>query len=139
MKPRLPTSTSRVLLLSRKRRCAKYGDAMSTGSFRDLGEPNAAIGKQIKELEGERKELQAIVVGELGDCETGCWEGKPVVTYKNTGAVNENGLYDQFPELAEQYSYKMNVTKLNTTELYKDHGDTIAPLRSRRFLPKAKV
>jgi hypothetical protein len=34
MKPRLPTITSRLLPFSLRRRCAKYGDVMSTGSER---------------------------------------------------------------------------------------------------------
>ena len=64
MKPRLPTMTSRLLPLSLSRRCAKYGDVMSTGSERPP--PSRALQRrEPRHLLDERRQILGARFGDL--------------------------------------------------------------------------
>ena len=91
-----------------------------------------SAGERIKALEDHRAVMQAIVTAELGEAIEGTWQGKPVVTWKNSAPLSEKALRTAHPDLADEYT----ITKetLDREGLYRDHPELTARLRARRFL-----
>ena len=87
-------------------------------------------GKQIETLKAEREAAQNTILRELGAAGEGYWQGRRVVTSKNTGNLTYDSLAALDKELAEQYA----ITKmsLDTKALYAEHPE-VAAYRPRRF------
>jgi putative phage-type endonuclease len=108
---------------------------LSPAAYEALRSYRELTGK-INDLEASRDAARALVCAEMGDASIGTWMDRQVVTWRNTGPVNENTLRTVLPELADQYTVTRDV--LDTKSLYTAMSELIAPYRSRRFL-SAKI
>lgn len=95
------------------------------------------LGEQIKQLEATREALQARVTAELCSASDGTWQGRTVVTWRNTAGLDQQMLAELYPDLAKQY--EVVKTGIDTKALYADHPELVSPLRARRFLPANKI
>jgi putative phage-type endonuclease len=89
-----------------------------------------AHGKAIETLKAERDAAQSLVLRELASAGEGIWNGRTVVTSKNTGSLTYEALSALDTELAAQYDVPRH--SLNTKALYADHPE-VAAYRPRRF------
>lgn len=91
------------------------------------------LGKQIKTLTEERVAAKNIVCAELGDAITGTYDGKDVVTWKNTGHLDEALLRETAPDIAAEFTESVTVQRLERKALAAAHPSLYAAHRGRRF------
>lgn len=94
-------------------------------------------GARIDELDAQRDKLRAVVAAELGDAAEGTWKDQTVVSWRNTGLINEKALRAEQPELAQEFTIARPA--LDTKSFYAAHAGLASRYRSRRFLPAAKI
>jgi predicted phage-related endonuclease len=93
--------------------------------------------RQMREIGAAREELRARVAAELGPAVVGTWQQRPVVSWRNTGPVDEASLRAALPEIADHYTTLRPA--LDTAALFSAQGEQVTPFRSRRFLPAHKI
>lgn len=93
--------------------------------------------RQMNEMNAARDELRACIASELGDAAIGTWQSRPVVSWRNTGPLDEKLLRATMPELADHYTVARPA--LDTHALYVERPREVASFRSRRFLPAHKI
>jgi len=92
--------------------------------------------QQLKTLTEAKDAIKATVCGLLGSALSGSHNGLEVVTWKNTGTFNEAAFTADYPELAAEFTVK--VERLDTKALQSARPDLYAAYRGRRFLPTKK-
>lgn len=93
--------------------------------------------RQMHEMTAARDELRAVIASELGDAAIGTWQQRPVISWRNTGAVDERSLREALPDLVDLYTVMR--PELDTHALYAERSREVASFRSRRFLPAHKI
>lgn len=97
------------------------------------------IGRQLHELKGERDQAKNVVCAELGDAILGTHGGLQVVTWKNTGHLNEDLLRESAPDIVAEFTEKVAVDRLERKAFAAAHPSLYAAHRGRRFNPTRKA
>lgn len=97
------------------------------------------LGGQIKDLTDERNAAKNVVSAELGDAIAGTHDGRPVVTWKNVGHLDEDLLRETAPEIVEEFTERVAVERLARKALAAAHPSLYAAHRGRRFNPIRKA
>lgn len=103
------------------------GDALA-----DLTEYRS-LGEQIKTLERLQDAARARVCAALGSAGAGLADDRTVVTWRNTGPLNETALRTDKPDLYDAYTRP--VREFDRDRFARDHPDMFTAYRSRRFNP----
>lgn len=97
------------------------------------------LGKQLSDLKSERDQAKNVVCAELGDAILGTHGGLQVVTWKNTGHLHEDLLRESAPDIADEFTDKVTVERLDRKALAAAHPSLYAAHRGRRFNPTRKA
>ena len=95
------------------------------------------LGRQAKEIKERRDAARNVVCAELGEAMTGRYGGIDVVTWKNTGALDEDQLAASAPEIVAEFTAM--VPRLDRKALAAAHPDIYEAHRGRRFNPIRKA
>lgn len=95
------------------------------------------LGKQAKDIKDRRDAAKNLVCAELGEAMTGRLNGVDVVTWKNTGSLNEIQLAASAPDIGAEFTRM--VPLLDRKALASAHPDIYEAHRGRRFNPIRKA
>lgn len=98
-----------------------------------------SLGRQIKDMEEAKAEARNVVCADLGNAILGTLRGKTLVTWKNTGHLDETLLRESAPDIAAEFTAPIKVDRLDRKALAAAHPSLYAAHRGRRFNPNRKA